>query len=150
MYLYSNLRAYFSTTVCQKAKSQIILKGLLVFLNSPKKQMNEFIFTTMMNSSICCVQTQTRGEVVSPEHLPFASAYFCTTVFQKARATENLTFFKGQKKLKVDWRAIDSPKKWTNIFFAMTVIILETWNFDLKYFQYGIPGCGVFKGGIQN
>ena len=104
-------RAYFSTTVCQKAKSQIILKGLLVFLNSPKKQMNEFIFTTMMNSSICCVQTQTRGEVVSPEHLPFASAYFCTTVFQKARATENLTFFKGQKKLKVDWRAIDSPKK---------------------------------------
>ena len=46
-----------------------------------------------LSLSICCVQTQTRGEVVSRVLLTFARAYFCTTVCQKASATENSTFY---------------------------------------------------------
>ena len=37
------------TKVC---KGQIISKGLLVSTNSPKKQMNEFVFTSTKNSFV--------------------------------------------------------------------------------------------------
>ena len=47
-----------------------------------------------LSLSICCVQTQTRGDVVSPVLLTFARAYFCSTVCQLASATENSTFYK--------------------------------------------------------
>jgi hypothetical protein len=38
--------------ICNRAKGQIISKGLLVSLNSPIKRTNKFAFTTTTNSLV--------------------------------------------------------------------------------------------------
>ena len=43
---------YFQLYPSLSTKGQIISKGLLVSLNSPKKQTNEFVFTTTTNSFV--------------------------------------------------------------------------------------------------
>ena len=69
--------------ICLLTKGQIISKGLLVSSNSPKKWTNEFVFTTTMNSFVCCLGEFEDTQKSFQSYLTFRSLFYCHGNTQK-------------------------------------------------------------------
>ena len=105
-------------------KGQRISKGLLVSSNSPKKRMNEFVFTSTMNSFICFLgefeDTRSLSKIIWPLVFQFFYPQSLKNL-NKETNTYILTLWSHKKNLTRKWDTVIKYcvlVSWDNSFIA--------------------------------